>query len=209
MRQSSKVPVALAAAAALTLALGCESYVSGNGVYGVEYRVIPEFHGVRVSDGVQVIATSGVALQPVKVIGDANVIPLIKTELDHDPTVVGTTTISVLHVWVDGRYDPVIAPQVVVSIPSLSYVEAADTSIVTASSTDGDTLYVKLNGEALLDATGYPTVGADVELAGRAIAKLDASGSVTGSVLDHATLVNVGVGPCLATTSANATISCD
>jgi len=205
MRLSSNGPIALAAAAALALAIGCDPFVPGNGVYATQYRVKPEFQGVRVEDGVQLVATAGVALAPVKVIGDANLLEKIRTDVE--PLLVGTTEIQVLHVQVDGQIDPVIAPQVVVSVPSFKYVEASDTSAVTVTGSGGDALAVKLRGGALLDATGYATAGADVDLEGNAIAKLRASGPVTGSVLDHATLENFG--PCTVTTSVNATVRCD
>jgi len=215
MRLCSKGPVALAAAAALVLVAGCDPYVKGNGVYTEEYRAKPEFQGVRVENGIQIVATSGVALQPVKVTGDANVVELIETDVE--PQLVGTTTeIRVLHVHVRVGYDAIITPQVVVSVPSFTYVrardaspvqvhqaaaptfsvDASDTAAVTISGTGGDAIDATLGGESLLEATEYLTSVARVDLSGSATAKLNSSGAVTGTAANDSTLINVGAGLC-------------
>jgi len=207
MRLSSRGPVALAAAAALAFVAGCGTYVPGNGVYASERRPLGDFQGVKVEDGVRVVATAGVPLEPVKVSGDQTVVPHIRTDLIHDPDFSGTT----LHVWVDERYDPMIAPQVVVSVPSFQYVEGSDTSTVTVGGTGGDAIEAKLSGDSLLDATEYLTALARVDLSGTATAKINSSGAVTGTVANDSTLINVGVGHCdeVIKTSGNPTVSCN
>jgi len=229
MRLCSKGPVALAAAAALALVAGCDPYVKGNGVYTEEYRAKPEFQGVRVENGIQIVATSGVALQPVKVTGDANVVELIETDVE--PQLVGTTTeIRVLHVHVRVGYDAIITPQVVVSVPSFTYVrardaspvqvnqaaaptfsvDASDTAVVTITGPGGDAIDATLGGGSLLEATEYLTTSAHVDLAGHATAKLRSSGPVTGTVANDSTLINFGTGHCdqVTTTAGTPTISC-
>ncbi len=229
-RGRSRARGVAAAAAVLALVAACNPHVQGNGIYYEENRPRGDFQGVHVEDGVQVFATSGVVLQPVRVIGDANVVPHIETEVE--PEMVGTTSTQVLHVWVNlsGGYDPTITPQVVVSIPTFSYVNAenaspvqvkraaapvftvkeSDSARVELIGTGGDLIDATLADESLLDATAYPTGGADVDLSGRSSAKLQSNGAVIGRVLNDAVLNNLlGEGGCCVTASPSATVSCN
>ncbi len=231
-RGQSRAPVLAAAAAALALALGCNPYVQGNGVYNEETRTVNgPFVGIHIQDGVSAYITSGGA-QSVKVSGDANLVPYIDTILESE--MVGTTSTPVLHVWVDlsGGYSSTIPPQVAVSVPSFSYVRAegsspvqvkqASASVFTVKEKDSarveligtgglDLIDATLTDDASLDATAYPTGGASVDLSGRSTAKLHSNGPVTGRVLNDAVLNNLlGTGDCAGVTaSPSATVSCN
>ncbi len=208
----------LLAAAALALALGCNPEVQGNGVYLEQSRTTGDFQGLEIRDGVAAHVTAGQALS-VKVIGDANVVPNITTEV-FDPEPVGTAMIRVLHVVVGFAYQATIPPAVIITVPEFRYVKAegaspvevkraaadlftvrakgsAQVTLVGAAGRSGDLLDVVLSNQTLLDATQYPTSGAFVELHDKGTAKLHSNGPVTGSLFDSSRLDNLlGSGDC-------------
>jgi len=231
--RSTRGARALLAAAALALVAGCNPEVQGNGVYLEQTRTTGDFRALDIRDGVAAYVTVG-QNRSVKVVGDANVVPNIATEVLLDPEPVGTGTIPVLHVSVSYAYTPSIAPAVVISIPEFSYVKAegatpvqvkraaaplffvrakgsAQITVIAAAGHVGDGVDVELADDALLDATQYPTAGAYVDLAGHGTAKLHSNGAVTGFVRDSGHLDNLlGTGPCLVTTTtATSQIVCN
>ena len=220
------------AIAAVTLLVGCNPRVQGNGVYLEEPRERGPFVGIHVQDGVSAIVTSGEP-QTLRVIGDSNIVPHIDTSVVAEP--LGLTTIQVLRVSVTEDYVPTIPPSVVVSVPSFVFVravgeadgdrivtvdvkkaaaalftaEASGSARVAISGAGGDVIDATLGGDALLDATGYVTSAAVVALSGRATAKLRSNGPVTGTAVDDSRVDNLlGTGPCFVTTSGTAQAIC-
>ncbi len=219
---------ALVVAAAVALVSGCNPQVQGNGIYFEEPRpwVDKPFVGVRVQDGVAVYVTAG-ETQSIKVIGDANIVPNIATEVV-GPETVGTTAISVLHVFANQDYDATIALSVVVTVPSLWYVDALEASRVEVKRATASEFRVEASGAsqvvlngpggAFLDvslvagglrADQYPVAGAYVVLTGNSLAVLNSSGPVTGTAGGTSKVDNLeGFGPCFVLTTASATTAC-
>ncbi len=217
--RSTRGACGLLAAAALALVAGCNPEVRGNGVYLEQQRDTGDFQGLDIKDGVAAYITAGQALS-VKVIGDANVVPNIATEVFSDPEQVGTGTIRVLHIVPSIAFDPTIPPAVIITVPALSYVRAegaspvqvkraaadlftvramgsAQVTLVGAAGRSGDLLDAVLSKQTLLDATQYPTAGAYVELYDKATAKLHSNGPVTGFASGDSRLDNLlGTGDC-------------
>lgn len=216
----------------LALALGgCDTLVQGNGVYFEEVREdVGPFVGLRVEDGIQATVTAQTAAQRVLVSGDANVVRIIRTEVE-----VGAGR-PVLHVFIQETFERTIPPAVVVEVPSFEYVSAtqgsrirvgnAGTDIFTVVADQGsavqllgkddvdpagETIEVEIASGAVLDATRYPvSATASVALSGASAAKLHSDGPVTGTVANASRLENLyGTGHCaLVSKDDTSTVSC-
>lgn len=197
--------VAVAAALALAFAhlAGCEPELKGSGVLAEETPpVAGSFEGLRVEDRFAAFVTVGSGeAQTVRVLGDSNVVPGIEASLE--TVTVGSTAVTVLHVWRSGDVTPVIRPSVVVTVPALRYVEArGDASVQLrrpAASAEVCPALAAVLQDADLDATAgsdYVTDGAAVTLGGRSEARLHSDGPVRGSVSAQSTLENAGTGSC-------------
>ena len=187
------------------------------------------FAGVRVGDGIAAHVTAGSA-QSLRVIGDSNIVPNIMTQTE--PTLVttvgGSVSVPVLRVWLTQPANPTIPSQVVITVPSLSYVRAEDGAPVEVNKaeapamriegfTGGEVTLIGPGGpyleavlsDASLDAGYYPVALAWVELSGESRADLDSSGPVTGAASGSSVVDNMlGSGPCLVTTTGSARTSC-
>lgn len=203
---------ALLAAAALAGLGACDFRPTGNGVYA-EKTVDPNgaFVGVRVQDGVGAVITVGPA-QKVTLTGDQNIVEnSLKVRLEAE--VVGSTAVSVLHVFASPTYAPVLPPKAVISVPALAVVRGDD-AVVQLARASGATelcgpLLVDLD-EATLLAAGYPVASAAVDLREGSVAQLASAGPVTGTVGAGSRLDNsAGAGPCLVTTTTGATVVCN
>jgi hypothetical protein len=190
---------------------GCDLRPTGNGVYA-EKAVEPGgvFVGVRVQDGIGAVITVGPA-QKVTLTGDQNIVEnSLKVRLEAE--VVGSTAVSVLHVFASPTYAPVLPPKAVISVPTLAVVRGDDAVVQLARASGatepGGPLLVDLD-EATLLAAGYPVASAAVDLREGSFAQLAAGGPVTGTVGAGSRLDNsAGAGPCLVTTTAGATVIC-
>lgn len=196
----------LAAAAALA---GCDPERVGNGVYAEKTVHVAPFTGVRVEDGIDaVITVSSTATQSVILTGDENIVDEnLETRVELEG--VGSTAVSVLHVWASPSFTPVIPPRVVIRRPSLVYVRGSDgVSIEVKTPTGADEgagpLAVVLEGATLI-ARSYPISGAVVDLEDRATARLHSDGPVVGTVSADSHLDNTyGSGSCAGVVTSGA-----
>lgn len=208
----------LALAGALTLA-GCDPWVVGDGVYHEEARSLPAFVGVSVQDGLEVEVTGSAASQSVKVSGDENVVPHVKTDVVNEAGLGQTLQVRTDVAHLDSTH-PL---RITVAVPVVSHVRAVEAASVevsqaAAQSFDvhaGDGAEVQLTGPggkhlavtlwggtkggATLHGYGYVvSVDATVDLTDGAVAELHSDGPVSGTVKAGATLENAGDGSCTA-----------
>jgi hypothetical protein len=197
----------LALALLVAVALGCETYVEGNGVFGTSDRSggVAPFAGVRVEDAIQATVTvSAGSEKQVEVSGDANLLEYIRTEVLQE-SVLGEN-VEVLRITVvvpGGSYSPKIPIRAVVQMPSVRYLSAREGARVTAGGATAPDLALDASGgggvvvagaggpelhatvrDATFDAGAYPVEHAGVMLWGHSHAKLSAalvSGEAHGS----------------------------
>ncbi|MFO0585051.1 MAG: DUF2807 domain-containing protein [Anaeromyxobacter sp.] len=225
----SRSSALLALAGAFTLA-GCDPWVVGDGVYHEETRAFPSFVGVAVQDGLDVEVTASASSQTVKVSGDENVVPHVKTEVVNEAGLGQTLQVKTDVAHLDSTHPLRIA----VAVPVLSHVraiEAANVEVSQAAAQSFDvhagdgaevhlsgaggkhlavTLWGGTKGGATLHGYGYVvSVDATVDLTDGAVAELHADGPVSGTVKAGAVLENAGDGLCTAVvTSGGGTVSC-
>jgi hypothetical protein len=203
---------AASALGALTLLLGCDPYVQGNGVFREQSRNVGEFHGVSVVDGLVATVHAGAVARSVVVSGDENVLQYVETQVGADGVLaVGMTN----HV----PYDSVNPVRVAIQAPAVDLVRAlAGAAVIgsdlggeslTAEASDGGDVRIAGPGGALLratlhggerggghlDAREYAVQDAVVDLSGGARAELDVSGAITGTARGS-TIENGGGGSC-------------
>jgi hypothetical protein len=220
----------LAMLALAAVALACDPYVQGNGVYREVERTPGPFAGVHVEDGIEATATvSDGAATTVRVSGDANVLDYVETEVQRVD--VGGESVDVLHVSVDepsGGYAPTIPIRAVILMPALRYLDAREFSRIEArdvaapalvvGAAGGSEVEVKGPGGTTLRATladangdlgGWPVQDAVVMLTGRSMLDLSASGALSGEAHDTSTLNNlVPAATCALAVFDAATASC-
>jgi hypothetical protein len=191
---------------------GCESYVHGNGVFGVETRTVPAFDGVAIGlqGGIAATVTAGSTDRAVTISGDQNVLQyidtkvvdsLLRTELSgidgfdsvHQvQLVVKAQELVVAQAWAGATID-------VTAIDATRFtVSAAEGSRITiagAAGVVGSNLALSASGTSTVDATGYPALAATVMLSG-SVADVWVTGTVGGSVTEGSTLTVHGGGSC-------------
>jgi hypothetical protein len=212
------VTVTLLALTFLTIS-GCESYVHGNGVFGVETRTVPAFDGVAIGlqGGIAATVTAGSTDRAVTISGDQNVLQYIDTRVVD----------GVLETELSGidRFDSIHQVQLVVKAPTLVHaqawagasidvtaidatsftVSAAEGSAVTiaaAAGVVGTSLALSASGSSTVDATGYPALAATASLSGGSVADVWVTGAVVGSVTGNSALTVHGGGSCSLTPAA-------
>jgi hypothetical protein len=204
--------VALAFAA---VALACDPYVQGNGIYLEVERTPGPFAGVHVDDAIAATVVVSVgAAHTVRVSGDANILDYVKTQVR--PVDVRGDSVDVLHVWVEepsGGYAPTIPIRAVVQLPALRYLgtreaahleardvaapdldlEAGGGSDVEVKGPGGTTLHASL-GDASADLGSWSVQDAVVTLTGRSSLELVATGTVTGEAHGTSAVNNLVAG---------------
>jgi hypothetical protein len=192
---------------------GCDSFVHGNGVFGVETRTVPAFDGVAIGlkGGIAATVTAGSTDRAVTISGDQNVLQYIETRVvdgvlkaelsgtdgfdsvHQVQLVVKAQTLVLAQAWAGASID-------VTAIDATSFtVSAAEGSAVTiagGAGVVGTNLILSASGTSTVDATGYPALSATVTLAGGSPAAVQVTGAVVGSITEGSTLTIHGGGSC-------------
>lgn len=179
--------------------VGSDPVVQGNGIASAQTRATPQFHQVRSEGSVSVVITQGPATS-VKVLGDSNIIPLVKTDV-HD---------GVLTVMEEGSYSPRIPLTVQLTAPTVDYLTIDGSGNAQLCGLSQASLGVDINGSAgvvvdgtvdnlAVDISGSGSVQSrslqardtEVTISGSGSAYVTATGSIaadisgSGSVLYH------------------------
>lgn len=193
---------------------GCDARESGNGIYAERRISVAGFTALDVKDGVGAVVTLAPGLaQSVTLTGDENIVEN-NLQWRVDVEGVGTAAVSVLRVWASPSFVPVIPARVVINRPTLARVRGSDGVVIQVARPAGSTavggpLAVELQ-EATLSAREYPVSSAAVDLRDGATALLHSEGPVTGTVSADSRLDNTyGGGPCLVTTTAAGSVTCN
>ena len=145
---------------ALVVCAGCPT--QGSGVRIEEDREIEAFTELDVGGSLNVIVHAGAA-PSARLVGDDNLVSMIKTELHGDE----------LRVYVDGSYSTRNPLSVFLTTPALREIELSGSADVVADGLRADSLVLDVSGSGTLSASGHGAkMTADVSGSGQ----VDAAG---------------------------------
>jgi hypothetical protein len=128
----------------LMLAAGCGG-IHGSGVAHEETRVVPEFTGIQVHNGLSARITVG-SERSVRLDGDDNLLPLVRTTVQNGRLVVEFTE--------NGGYTSTLGLQATVTVPRADFVGASGGSRVIIENIAANHFTVDASGGSTVTASG-------------------------------------------------------